>query len=430
MSIDTDVVIVGARAAGASTAMLAARAGLSVVLLDRDRPDADTLSTHALMRGGVLQLARWNLLEQIVAADTPAIRHTTFHYTHDDVTLSIKPSAGVEALYAPRRTLLDPILVDAARAAGALVRHNTTVVGLDRDDHGRVTGVEIRGPDGQIATVRARLVVGADGRRSTIARLAAAPLTHATDHTSAFVYGYWSDLDASGYEWAYRPGAAAGFIPTNHGQTCVFAGGLPTRVGRGGHAALRSLVEQASPDMAERLRAATPTSATRTFVGQPGHLRQPWGHGWALVGDAGSWKDPISAHGLTDALRDAELLAQAIIAAHTGEQHDRDAYARLRAHTGPAHGPDPDRGRRDRRLPVGRRPHRRATPRAEHGDERRARRHHRLRRSPTRCAQPRDGRQRHTHRVARPHRRARWTTLCVVRPPVVRWRTEGSSSRS
>ena len=150
MSIDTDVVIVGARAAGASTAMLAARAGLSVVLLDRDRPDADTLSTHALMRGGVLQLARWNLLEQIVAADTPAIRHTTFHYTHDDVTLSIKPSAGVEALYAPRRTLLDPILVDAARAAGAVVRHNTTVVGLDRDDHGRVTGVEIRGPDGQI----------------------------------------------------------------------------------------------------------------------------------------------------------------------------------------------------------------------------------------------------------------------------------------
>ena len=326
MSIDTDVVIVGARAAGASTAMLAARAGLSVVLLDRDRPDADTLSTHALIRGGVLQLARWNLLEQIVAADTPAIRHTTFHYTDDDVTLSIKPSAGVEALYAPRRTLLDPILVDAARAAGAVVRHNTTVVGLDRDDHGRVTGVEIRGPDGQIATVRARLVVGADGRRSTIARLAAAPLTHATDHTSAFVYGYWSDLDASGYEWAYRPGAAAGFIPTNHGQTCVFAGGLPTRVGRGGHAALRSLVEQASPDMAERLRAAIPTSATRTFVGQPGHLRQPWGHGWALVGDAGSWKDPISAHGLTDALRDAELLGRAIIAAHIGEQHERDAY--------------------------------------------------------------------------------------------------------
>ena len=225
MSIDADVVVVGARAAGASTAMLAARAGLSVLLLDRDRPDADTLSTHALMRGGVVQLARWNLLDQIVAAGTPAIRHTTFHYTGADVTLSIKPSAGVDALYAPRRTLLDPLLVDAARAAGAVVRHRIAVVGLRRDDRGRVTGVEIRDRDGRIATVHARLVVGADGRRSTIARLAAAPLTHATTHTSAFVYGYWSDLDADGYEWAYRPGAAAGFIPTNHDQTCVFASG-------------------------------------------------------------------------------------------------------------------------------------------------------------------------------------------------------------
>ena len=326
MSIDADVVVVGARAAGASTAMLAARAGLSVLLLDRDRPDADTLSTHALMRGGVVQLARWNLLEQLVAAGTPAIRHTTFHYTGADVTLSIKPSAGVDALYAPRRTLLDPLLVDAARAAGAVVRHRTTVVGLRRDDRGRVTGVEIRDRDGRIATVHARLVVGADGRRSTIARLAAAPLTHATTHTSAFVYGYWSDLDAEGYEWAYRPGAAAGFIPTNHDQTCVFASGPTHRVGRGGHAVLRSLVQQASPDMAERLHAATPPPATRTFVGQPGHLRQPWGPGWALVGDAGSWKDPISAHGLTDALRDAELLGRAIIATSIDEQRDEDAY--------------------------------------------------------------------------------------------------------
>ena len=325
MSID--VVVVGARAAGASTAMLAARAGLSVLLLDRDRPDADTLSTHALMRGGVLQLARWNLLEQLIAADTPAIRHTTFHYTGTDVALPIKPSASVDALYAPRRTLLDPLLVDAARAAGAVVRHRTAVVGVRRDDLGRVTGVDIRTHDGRIANVHARLVVGADGRRSTIARLAAAPLTHATTHTSGFVYGYWSDLDADGYEWAYRPGAAAGFIPTNDGQTCVFGSGPTHCVGQGGHAVLRSLVQQASPAMADRLHAATPPATTRTFVGQPGHLRQPWGPGWALVGDAGSWKDPISAHGLTDALRDAELLVRAMIATSIDEQRDEDAFA-------------------------------------------------------------------------------------------------------
>jgi 2-polyprenyl-6-methoxyphenol hydroxylase-like FAD-dependent oxidoreductase len=323
---DADVVVVGARAAGASTAMLLARAGLSVLLVDRDRPGADTLSTHALMRGAVVQLSRWNLLDQIVAAGTPPIRHTTFHYTNTDLSVSIKPSAGVDALYAPRRTLLDPVLGDAARAAGATVRHGTAVVGLRRGDGGRVVGVDLRDGDGQITTVRAGLVVGADGRRSTIAQLAGAATTHTTRHSSAFVYGYWSDLDARGYEWAYRPGAAAGFIPTNHGQTCVFAGGPPARVGRGGHPVLHAIVDHASPDMGERLRAAIPPLATRTFVGQRGHLLRPWGPGWALVGDAGSWKDPISAHGLTDALRDAEQLARAITATLTGDVPGAEAY--------------------------------------------------------------------------------------------------------
>jgi 2-polyprenyl-6-methoxyphenol hydroxylase-like FAD-dependent oxidoreductase len=323
---DVDVVVVGARAAGASAAMLIARAGLSVLLVDRDRPDADTLSTHALMRGGVVQLARWKLLDQIVAAGTPPIRHTTFRYTHNDLTVSIKPSAGVDALYAPRRTLLDPVLVGAASCAGATVLHGRAVVGVQRDTHGRVVGVELRDGNGRIAPVRARLVVGADGRRSTIARLVGAAPTYSAHHTTAFIYGYWAGLDVRGYEWAYRPGAAAGFIPTNDGRTCVFAGGPPSRVGRGGVAVLRTLVEQASADMDERLRAAITPLATRTFSGQPGHLRRPWGPGWALVGDAGSWKDPISAHGLTDALRDAELLARAIITAFSDDRTEADEY--------------------------------------------------------------------------------------------------------
>jgi 2-polyprenyl-6-methoxyphenol hydroxylase-like FAD-dependent oxidoreductase len=323
---DVDVVVVGARAAGASTAMLVARAGLSVLLVDRDRPGADTLSTHALMRGGVVQLARWKLLDQIVAAGTPPIRHTTFRYTHTNVAVSIKPSAGVDALYAPRRTLLDPLLVGAASDAGATLCYGTAVVGVRRDSSRRVVGVDLRDGNGRTTAVRARLVVGADGRRSTIVRLVGAVPTHTARHTSAFTYGYWSDLDASGYEWAYRPGAAAGLIPTNHGQTCVFAGGPPARVGRGGMATLRALVEQASPDMHERLRSAVAPPATRTFSGQPGHLRQAWGPGWVLVGDAGSWKDPISAHGLTDALRDAELLARAVTTAFDDAQADADAY--------------------------------------------------------------------------------------------------------
>lgn len=308
-----DVVVVGARAAGAATAMLLARAGLSVVVLDRERAGADTLSTHALMRGAVVQLARWGLLERVVAAGTPAVRETTFHYSDGDVCVPIKPAAGVDALYAPRRTVLDPILAQAAAAAGATVRHGTTMLGL-RQDRDRVTGVELRDRTGSVESITARLVIGADGRRSSVARLVEAPTTHRARHTSSFTYGYFRGLETRGYEWAYRPGATAGFIPTNDGLTCVFAGDRPSRIGRGGASVLRAVVARASAGMGERLReAGVLVSPVRTFTGQPGHLRRPWGPGWALVGDAGSWKDPISAHGLTDALRDAELLARAAV---------------------------------------------------------------------------------------------------------------------
>lgn len=324
MPASCDVVVVGARAAGAATAMLLARAGLSVVVLDRDRPGADTLSTHALMRGAVVQLARWGLLDRVVAAGTPAIRETAFHYPSGEVAVPIKAAAGVDALYAPRRTVLDPILVDAAAEAGAEVRYGASVVGV-RSERGRVVGVEVRNRLGDVELVAARLVVGADGRRSTVARLVGAPVTCRAAHTSSFTYGYFRGLAATGYEWAYRPGATAGFIPTNDALTCVFAGDRPERIGRGGASVLRSVVSQASAGMGERLREAVLASPVRTFTGQPGHLRRPWGPGWALVGDAGSWKDPISAHGLTDALRDAELLARAAVRA-LGEPGAEDAY--------------------------------------------------------------------------------------------------------
>lgn len=318
------MVLVGARAAGAATAMLLARAGMSVLVLERDRPGTDTLSTHALMRCGVSQLARWGLLDAVIRAGTPPITTATFRYAHDDVTIPIKPAGGVAALYAPRRTVLDPILVDSAKKAGAQVRFKVAATGL-LWDHGRVIGVRTvtrssrgrrsnssRSGDCE-AHVYADLVIGADGRNSLVARLVEAPTTHRAEHTSAFCYAYYAGLAGGGYEWAYRPGAAAGLIPTNSDLTCVFAGGTPGRIGRGGAAALTGVLRAASPEMAERLARARRCGPVRTFTGQPGYLRRPHGPGWALVGDAGSWKDPISAHGLTDALRDAELLAGAII---------------------------------------------------------------------------------------------------------------------
>src|SRR6476661_72880 len=127
MSSRWDVIVVGARVAGAATAMLLARAGLRVLCVDRGRYGSDTISTHALMRGGVMLLQDWGLLPELVAAGTPPVRRTVFHYGDESVAVSIKPSAGVDALYAPRRTVIDALVVDAAERAGATVAFGSPV---------------------------------------------------------------------------------------------------------------------------------------------------------------------------------------------------------------------------------------------------------------------------------------------------------------
>jgi 2-polyprenyl-6-methoxyphenol hydroxylase-like FAD-dependent oxidoreductase len=326
-----DVVVVGARPAGAATAMLLARAGLRVLVVDRSRYGADTLSTHALMRGGVLQLHRWGMLDRLVDAGTPAVRRTTFRYADEEVIISIGPSHGVDALYAPRRTVLDPLLVDAAAEAGAEVRYGVTVVGLRSDRRGRVAGIEGRDDAGRPVAVDAALVVGADGLHSTVARHVGAPLLRTGTGATAVVYGYWAGVPTDGYEWIFRPDACAGVIPTNDGLACVFAAATPARIGRGGQAVLDDVLQDASPATAERVRAGIAPAGVRTFMGHPGLVRRAWGPGWALVGDAGYWKDPLGAHGLTGALRDAELLARAIISAATTDEPEPVALARYQS---------------------------------------------------------------------------------------------------
>lgn len=327
-----DVAVVGARAAGAATAFLLARAGLRVLVVDRSRYGTDTMSTHALMRGGVLQLSRWGLLDEIVAAGTPAVRRTTFRYGDNVVPIAVKPAHGVDVLYAPRRTVLDPVLVDAAARAGADVRFGVAVSDVERDNNGVVTGVVGRSRDGSPFHARARIVVGADGIRSTVAERVDAPFERVgTARAAAVTYGYWSGLDTDGYEWNFRPDAASGVIPTNDGQACVYASASAGRIGRGGLEPLMRVISESYPELADRLTAASAPASLRTFTGRPGYVRRAWGPGWALVGDAGYFKDPLSAHGLTDALRDAELLANAITAVVLGGADDRDALAGYQA---------------------------------------------------------------------------------------------------
>jgi flavin-dependent dehydrogenase len=321
-----DVIIVGARAAGAATGMLLARAGLRPLVIDRSAPGTDTLSTHAILRGGVLQLSRWGLLDRIVAAGTPPIQRTTFIYAEERLALDLKPSHGVDALYAPRRTVLDPTLVDAAVEAGCEVHHGTSVTSLLWEGD-RVAGVRAVTADSRTVDLRARLVIGADGIRSMVAREVDAATTRLGNHAGAATYGYWTDFDSDGFEWMFRPEACAGVIPTNDGAVCVFAGASPNKIGRGGTKLIQRVVDEVAPDVGQRLAAATPPQGTRTWSGHVGFMKRPYGRGWALVGDAGYFKDPIGAHGLTDALRDAELLGRAIVQGWNDESELTDALA-------------------------------------------------------------------------------------------------------
>ena len=336
MSSRYDVVVVGGRVAGASTALLLARAGARVALVDRSAYGTDTLSTHGLMRAGVLQLSRWGLLDDVIGAATPAIRRTTFHYDDgESVPVSIRPSAGVDALYAPRRHLLDRILVDAAAEAGAIVRHDTTVTALLRDEGDRVNGVRVLDRSGSAVDLRAAITVGADGIRSTVADQAGAHVVRQGRSRSAILYRYLSDVPAEGYEWGYGAGSAAGFIPTNEGLTCVFVGSTPARLrvlrSGGTEHAFATLLAGTAPRLAERLTSAEPVGGMRGWAGVAGFVRHSWGPGWALVGDAGYFKDPLTTHGMTDALRDAELLACEILESLGGVVPEAVALARYQA---------------------------------------------------------------------------------------------------
>jgi 2-polyprenyl-6-methoxyphenol hydroxylase-like FAD-dependent oxidoreductase len=211
------------------------------------------------------------------------------------------------------------MLVDAAYEAGVEVRFGHAVSGLLRDERGRPAGVTGTGVDGRSFRIQANFVVGADGFRSSIAKLVEAPVERLGRHTSAITYGYWSGTDVCDYEWVFVPDASGGAMPTNDGQTCVWVSTTPERIGHGGVKVIETILRGSAPELAARLAEGKPPANTRTWHGQVGYMRRASGYGWALVGDAGYFKDPLSAHGMTDALRDAELLARALETANVRE---------------------------------------------------------------------------------------------------------------
>ncbi len=326
-----DVVVIGSRCAGAATAMLLARAGHDVAVIDRSSFPSDVLSTHGLVRGGVVQLRRWGLLQDVLASGAPAVREVTFRRDDTEITRRIKEGAGVDHLLAPRRHVLDALLVDAAQAAGAEVRTGVVATGLRRDGADRVVGVDAQTIDGQPIELSARYVVGADGLRSRTAGWAGARMHDSFTPDTAFLYMYVAGPPWPAYEFHVARDAFAGVFPTHGGEGCVWLC-RPTlaftslRSAGGDRAAV--LVEElatVSPTFATRVRRGEITSIVRGAARLPSFVRQPVGPGWALVGDAGYHRDPITGHGITDAFRDAELLATAIDGSMRDPADEREA---------------------------------------------------------------------------------------------------------
>lgn len=309
------MIVVGARCAGSPLATMLARRGLRVCLLDRAEFPSDSPSTHGIQPPGVKVLERLGVLERLLEV-APAIDRG-FLALHD---FRIKPEGLVELLGAPmvnaRRITLDAILVETAVAAGVELRTKATVTGLLRDG-GRVAGVETAaGP------LRAALVVGADGARSTIARLVGAPEYHRTAPLRAFLWSYYEGVEADHRQVWIGAIGSDGFLasPTDAG---LFLAAFVTpiarreelRADRAG-AFEKGIVRW--PELGQALAAGRRAAPVQLMTNWHGFFRQATGPGWVLIGDAGHFKDPTPGQGISDALHQAETLAPTIARALDG----------------------------------------------------------------------------------------------------------------
>lgn len=329
-----DAIVVGARCAGAPTAMLLARRGWHVLLVDRARFPSDTISTHYIWPPGVACLKRWGLLEQVLATNCPIVRTIGLDLGEFVLTGEPPPGDGVAEMCAPRRTVLDKLLVDAAAEAGAEIREGFAVTGLV-SSRGRITGIRGRDRGGAEIAEQARIVIGADGRNSLVAREAHAEEYNTRPVLSCVCYAYWRDVAPHLPGIHPLPRRTAITFPTNDGLTlgiAVFPRDELPAVRSSLERRLRETLGQVAA-LAEPFGTAVRAERIRATGDLPNFFRKPYGDGWALVGDAGYCKDPILGQGVSDALRSAEWLAEALHAGFSGAAPLGEAlagYHRLR----------------------------------------------------------------------------------------------------
>jgi 2-polyprenyl-6-methoxyphenol hydroxylase-like FAD-dependent oxidoreductase len=307
-----DAIVVGARCAGAPTAMLLARRGWRVLLVDRATFPSDTVSTHLIHAPGVAALSRWGLLDRVVATGCPPISTYSFDFGPFAIAGSPRPSDGIATAYAPRRTVLDKILVDAAAEAGAEVREGFSVEDILVED-GVVVGIRGHDQGGTHTIERARVLVGADGRNSRVAKAVGAEEYNAKPMLQWSYYTYWSGLPLDGTETVIRPDRGWGAFPTNDDLTLLAVGWPYAEVSAYKSDAEANYLKtlELAPEFAARVHDAT--REARFAGGAVANcFRRPFGPGWTLVGDAGYDRDPITAQGISDAFWDAEHLTDSL----------------------------------------------------------------------------------------------------------------------
>ena len=333
-----DAIVVGARCAGSPTAMLLARKGLRVLLVDRATFPSDTISTHLIHPPGLAALERWGLLDRWLATGCPPIH--TYAFDMGPFTIAGKPGPPEAPVsYGPRRTVLDKLLVDAASEAGVEVREAFTVDDVLSED-GRVVGIRGHARGGSSVTERASVVVGADGLHSIVARATGPDEYNAKPPLEASYYSYWSGLPMNGRFEAFDRGDRAWAAWPTHDDLTLVIVGWPAAQFEANKADFEGHYLNAfdrAPAFAERIRGAR-REARLVGASVPNFFRKPFGPGWALVGDAGYNKDFITAQGITDAFLSAERCAGALTqslsgagsfdAAMTAYQSARDEHAR------------------------------------------------------------------------------------------------------
>lgn len=309
-----DAIVIGARCAGAVTAMLLARQGHRVLLVERGLMLRDVHQGHFIHKQGPQLLAEWGLLDRIVATNCPPIvTHLTDFGDFALIGRDIRVG-NVAWGYGPRRRQLDHVLVEAAIEAGAEFRPNFLVESLLWNGN-RVQGISGRQRhQGASSIEKAHITIGADGKNSAFARAVGAPRYQETPSLSCWYFSYWSGVPSEGFEMYVRGNHAIFSFLTNDDLFAIFIA-WPIEQFHSVKADIEGQfmrVVDLAPGFAERVRCGRREERFFGSADLPNFLRRPFGPGWALVGDAGCHKDPFMALGICDAFRDADFLAAAV----------------------------------------------------------------------------------------------------------------------